>query len=134
MTYLLHMICVQHLQHILLKVNEINQSMSQLKVKKLYHFSAFHNFRYEEDGIRVWQVHSNLNMRISTVLTRMRQIFLLIKSLMSKIHQDCLYQLKKKQLCRKVDYFTVLKQSAITAALRLTTWTCMRVLANIVGL
>ena len=31
--------------------NEINQSIRQLKVKKLYHFSAFHNFRYEEDGI-----------------------------------------------------------------------------------
>ena len=26
-------------------VNEINQSVSQLKVKKLNHFSAFHNFR-----------------------------------------------------------------------------------------
>ena len=39
-------------------VNAINQSVSRLKVKKLNHFNAFHNFRYEEDGIRVWQAHS----------------------------------------------------------------------------
>ena len=39
-------------------VNKINQTVSQLKVKKLNHFSAFHNFKYEEDGIRVWQTHS----------------------------------------------------------------------------
>ena len=131
MTCLLHMICMQHLQHILLKalrlqsINEINQSVSQPKVKKLNHFSAFHNFRYEEAvsgyGKRIVSVKErNLNMRISTLLTWMRKI-LLIKSLLSKIHQDCLYQLEKKQLCRKVDYFTVLKRSAITAALCLTT-------------
>ena len=38
-------------------MNQINQSVSQLKVKKLTHFSAFHNFRYEDGGIRVWQAH-----------------------------------------------------------------------------
>ena len=38
-------------------VNQINQSVSQLKVKKLTHFSALHNFRYEDGGIRVWQAH-----------------------------------------------------------------------------
>ena len=38
-------------------VNKINQSVSHIKVKKLNHFSAFHNFKYEEDGIRVWQAH-----------------------------------------------------------------------------
>ena len=38
-------------------VNKINQSLSHIKVKKLNHFSAFHNFKYEEDGIRVWQAH-----------------------------------------------------------------------------
>ena len=66
-------------------VNEINQSVSQLKVKKLNHFSAFHNFRYEKDAVsgygkRILSVKErNLNVRISTLLTRMRQIFLLIK-------------------------------------------------------
>ena len=38
-------------------VNQLNQSVSQLKVKKLTHFSAFNNFRYEDGGIRVWQAH-----------------------------------------------------------------------------
>ena len=38
-------------------VNKINQSVSQLEIKKLEHFSAFHNFTYEEEGIRVWQAH-----------------------------------------------------------------------------
>ena len=38
-------------------VNKINQSLSHIKVKKLNHFSPFHNFKYEEDGIRVWQAH-----------------------------------------------------------------------------
>ena len=38
-------------------VNKINQSVNHIKVKKLDHFSAFHNFKYEKDGIRVWQAH-----------------------------------------------------------------------------
>ena len=38
-------------------VNKINQSVIQLEIKKLEHFSAFHSFKYEEEGIRVWQAH-----------------------------------------------------------------------------
>ena len=105
-------------------VNKINQSVSHIKVKELNHFSAFHNFKYEEDGIRVWQAHDigqGKKFKYEDVyITTL--IFWLMKSSLSNIHQDCLYQLKKKQLRRRrTDYFTVLKKSVITPALRLMT-------------
>ncbi|CAB4035495.1 hypothetical protein AC249_AIPGENE16100, partial, partial [Paramuricea clavata] len=36
-------------------VNEVNESVEQLKVKKIPNFSSYHNFIYEKDGIRVWR-------------------------------------------------------------------------------
>ena len=105
-------------------VNKINQSVSHIKVKKLNHFSAFHNFKYEEDGIRVRQAHDigpGKKFKYEDVyITTL--IFWLMKSSLSNIHQDYLYQLKKKQLRRRrMDCFTVLKKSVITPALRLMT-------------
>ena len=88
-------------------VNEINQSVSQLTVKKLNHFSAFHNFRYEKDGIRVWQEHiigQGKKFKYEDIyITYQDETSILVdkESSVSKIHQDCLYQLKKKQLRRK---------------------------------
>ena len=36
-------------------VNEVNESVEQLKVKKIPNFSSYHNFIYEKDCIRVWR-------------------------------------------------------------------------------
>lgn len=36
-------------------VNEVNKSMEQLQAKKIPNFSSYHNFMYENDGIRVWR-------------------------------------------------------------------------------
>ena len=36
-------------------VNEVNESVEQLKVKKITNFSSYHNFIYEKDCIRVWR-------------------------------------------------------------------------------
>jgi hypothetical protein len=36
-------------------VNEVNESVEQLKVKKIPNFSSYHNFIYEKDVIRVWR-------------------------------------------------------------------------------
>ena len=100
----------------------------------------FHNFKYEEDGISVWQAHGigqGKKFKYEDVyITHQDETHLLIdEEFAVKIHQDCLYQLKKNRLRRRrMDYFTVLKKSVITSALRLMTYTCMRVLANIVGL
>ena len=36
-------------------VNEVNESVEQLKVNKIQNFSSYHNLMYEKDGIRVWR-------------------------------------------------------------------------------
>lgn len=37
-------------------VNEIDESVKELKMKKIKDFSSFHNFRFEDDGsLRVWK-------------------------------------------------------------------------------
>ena len=38
-----------------LSVNEVNQSIEQLVSHKIPYFSSYHNFMYENDGIRVWR-------------------------------------------------------------------------------
>lgn len=37
-------------------VNETDESVEQLKVKKVENFSSYHNFTYEKDGIKAWRV------------------------------------------------------------------------------
>ena len=36
-------------------VNNVNESVEQLKVKNIPNFSAYHNFGYEKGGVRVWK-------------------------------------------------------------------------------
>ena len=38
-------------------VNEVKTSVKQLSVKKIKNFSSYHNFQYEESGIRVWKAY-----------------------------------------------------------------------------
>ena len=38
-------------------VNEVKTSVEQLSVKKIKDFSSYHNFQYEEAGIRVWKAY-----------------------------------------------------------------------------
>ncbi|KXJ09204.1 hypothetical protein AC249_AIPGENE14192 [Exaiptasia diaphana] len=39
-------------------VNMVNTMANTLEVKKLEHFSSFHNFSFEEHGIRVWKAYA----------------------------------------------------------------------------
>ena len=38
-------------------VNEVKTSVEQLSVKKIRDFSSYHNFQYEDAGIRVWKAY-----------------------------------------------------------------------------
>lgn len=38
-------------------VNTVNAEAKELEVKKVEGFSAFHNFRFEDDGVRVWKAY-----------------------------------------------------------------------------
>ena len=38
-------------------VNIINEKVNHLEIDNVPHFSTFHNFNYEKDGIRVWKAY-----------------------------------------------------------------------------
>ena len=54
----MHAALTAHLVKSTLSSVEINQSVSQLEIKKYELFSAFNNVKYEEERIMVWQAHS----------------------------------------------------------------------------
>lgn len=38
-------------------VNEVNQNVENLEVKKIPNISSFHNFSYTEDGVQIWKAY-----------------------------------------------------------------------------